>query len=92
MAKRSSRRKRRQRKPNVPRYTGPIEPTPTAETSAPTSSNQPKVVKTAAAKQPTTTADFAEEYRYVVGDLRNMMIVTGAMVVLLLTLNFVINY
>ena len=94
MAKRTSRRKRRQRKPNVPKYTGPIESA--AATQAPTRPQaaarpKPKSAEAKATANVDPAANFAEEYRYVVGDLRNMMIVAGAMVILLLATNLVIN-
>ncbi|NOZ50765.1 MAG: hypothetical protein GXP37_12070 [Chloroflexi bacterium] len=84
--KSASQRKRKQRRPNVPNYTGP--------------SNSPVVAKKASSRTPSRTkataavppkrqeVDFASEYHYVVSDLRKMVVVTGIMVVTLLVLNF----
>lgn len=80
--KSASRKKRRQRQPNIPKQTGPIDrPLATQEKVAKT-----KAKPTPAAKQP--PVDFATEYHYVVTDLRNMFIVTGVMVILLFVLNY----
>lgn len=80
--KSASQRKRKQRRPNVPNYTGP--------------SNSPVVAKKTPSRTKATAAvppkrqevDFASEYHYVVSDLRKMVVVTGIMVVTLLVLNF----
>lgn len=94
MAKPTSnpRKRRRQRRPNVPPYTGPIQPTapeaPAEDEDRPqVGSRRPQASATVAVGGP---VDFAAEYRYVIRDLRNMFIVAGAMLVLLLVLNVVL--
>ncbi len=87
----ATRKRRRQRRPNVPPYTGPIQPTPaelTAEEDRPRPGARMVVSAPSASGSP---VDFAAEYRYVVRDLRNMFIVAGAMLVLLFVLNLVLT-
>ncbi|NUQ37442.1 MAG: hypothetical protein HUU23_06505 [Caldilineales bacterium] len=83
MAKKTSRRSRRRSTPNVPIYTPPTTP-------------GAKVVESAAAQLYTGAVvrskevDFRSEYRYVITDLRNMLLLALVMVILLVTLNFVL--
>ena len=82
MAKKTSKSRRsrnKRRKPNVPTYTGPID--------APTPAAKPATQRQAPAKAQRTAVDFSTEYHYVATDLRNMFIVSGLMVVILLVLN-----
>jgi hypothetical protein len=87
----AARKRRRQRRPNVPPYTGPIQPSSaeiTAEEERPRSRAGTAVSVSTASGGP---VDFAAEYRYVIRDLRNMFIVAGAMLVLLFVLNLVLT-
>ncbi len=87
----AARKRRRQRRPNVPPYTGPIQPPSaeiTTEEDRPRSGAKTVVSVSAASGSP---VDFAAEYRYVIRDLRNMFIVAGAMLVLLFVLNVVLT-
>jgi len=87
----AARKRRRQRRPNVPPYTGPIQPTSaeiTAEEDRPHSRLGTAVSVSAASSGP---VDFAAEYRYVIRDLRNMFLVAGAMLVLLFVLNIILT-
>ncbi|MCO6453550.1 MAG: hypothetical protein J5I90_22400 [Caldilineales bacterium] len=87
MTKKSSSRKRRHSKPNVPVYPTPTTPSETREAI------QPRTESMARTSQPAVgeaTVDWQGEYGYVLSDLRNMLIVAAAMVVLLLALNFII--
>ncbi len=79
----SARRKRKQRRPNIPNYTGPSD-APVAATPA----KAKKRAKAAPVVTKKAEVDFATEYHYVVNDLRMMVIVSAAMIVLLLVLNF----
>ncbi len=91
----SSRKPRRDRKPNVPPYTGPVGPDEslvadsaaapaTVSTSRTTGSRTPQPV---IANQP---VDFRSEYSYVGKDLKQMGLVALAMFVLLIVLSFAI--
>ncbi|MCX7851264.1 MAG: hypothetical protein N2383_00635 [Caldilineales bacterium] len=86
------RKRRRQRRPNVPPYTGPIQPTAPEATAGDEDRLQTGLRKSQVAASGAVggAVDFASEYRYVIRDLRNMFIVAGAMLVLLLVLNFVL--
>lgn len=89
-------RKRRERRPNVPPYTGPIAPaeeTPTSPSVARPSAapTRPGAARSAALAAPTAgPVDFRREYTYVLKDLRNMGIVAAIMLVLLVALNFIV--
>lgn len=93
----SSSKRRRQRRPNVPPYTGPIDAaasdedqddvlSPAAPASAQPSGRSARLAPTA----PSAPVDFRKEYSYVLKDLRNMAIVAAAMLVLLVALNFIV--
>lgn len=86
MAKNTSRKNRRQRKPNVPRQTGPAEQ---AVKKAPVESKSAAPAMTGSMTV-NKAVDFATEYHYVLADLRNMAIVSALMLALLLVLNFTI--
>jgi hypothetical protein len=96
--KKSSRKKRRQRKTNVPQYTPPTEPKEAAE-AAPVAPVVAQPVAAATAPKSKRAAmmagmnaiDWPVEYPFVVGDLRGMAVVTALMVALLLVLNFFLN-
>ena len=97
--KKSSRKKRRQRKTNVPQYAPPTEPQEAVEAAPVVTpvAAQP-VAATTAVKSRKSTAiagidaiDWRTEYPFVVGDLRGMAVVTALMVVLLLILNFFLD-
>ena len=92
MAKKSTRKKRKQRKVNVPQYTPPTESQETVETVV----AQPATAAAPARASQSTgsgmnSIDWPAEYPYVVGDLRSMAIVAALMVALLLGLNFFVN-
>jgi len=91
----SSRKPRRDRKPNVPPYTGPVgadeslgaagaKAPPTVSTGKTSGSRTPQPV---VANQP---VDYRAEYSYVGRDLKQMGLVALAMFVLLIVLSFVI--
>lgn len=93
----SSAKRRRQRRPNVPPYTGPIDvaaqttdasPSPSAAPAAP--SRAPSRSARLAPPVAGAAVDFRQEYSYVLKDLRNMAIVAAVMVALLVALNFII--
>jgi len=93
MAKKSTRKKRKQRQANVPQYTPPTEPQEAAGTVA---AQSVKATAAPARTGGTTGAgmdsvDWRAEYPYVVGDLRSMAVVAALMVALLLGLNFFLN-
>lgn len=87
MAKKTSRKKRRQRKPNVPKYTGPVAQA--VEEDAPAVTKPAGLPMTGSAVVD-RAVDFTAEYRYVIADLRNMGIVAALMLILLLVLNFIV--
>lgn len=92
----SSSKRRRQRRPNVPPYTGPVDAAsredqddvslPVAPASGQISGRSARPSPTA----PGAPVDFRKEYGYVLKDLRNMAIVAAAMLALLVALNFVV--
>jgi hypothetical protein len=86
----SSSKRRRQRRPNVPPYTGPVDlGAQTTEVSA----SSPAAAGRAARLAPSAAGaavDFRQEYGYVLRDLRNMAIVAAVMVALLVALNFIV--
>lgn len=91
----SSSKRRRQRRPNVPPYTGPIDPAAVAQNAdadlpAPAASAAGARSARPAPAAPGSPVDFRKEYSYVLKDLRNMGIVAAVMLALLLILNFVI--
>lgn len=91
----SSRKPRRDRKPNVPPHTGPVGPDESLDAAgaaapAPASTSRtynPRAPQPAVANQP---VDFRAEYSYVGRDLKQMGLVALAMFVLLIVLSFVI--
>lgn len=92
----TSAKRRRQRRPNVPPYTGPID-VAAQTTEAGALSTAPAAASRAAGRSarlapPVAGAavDFRQEYGYVLKDLRNMAIVAAVMVALLVALNFII--
>jgi len=98
MAKKSkSRRKSKQRKPNVPVYTVPAESQEddVSSQTAPTAAAAPQ---TAAATAQLTgdasldTIDWRKEYPFFAPDMKRLGIVTAIMVLLLLALNFIFIY
>jgi len=88
----TSRKKRKQRKTNVPQYTPPTDPQETEESVAvePVAAavTTPKVSSSGSGMD---SIDWPAEYPYVAGDLRSMAIVAALMVALLLGLNFFLN-
>ncbi len=89
MAKKS-RKRRKQRKTNVPQYTPPTESQETAEAELVAAA--PVAVAATTSKASFTGAginaiDWRAEYPFVVGDLRSMAIVAALMLALLLGLN-----
>ena len=97
MAKKSkSRRKSKQRKPNVPVYSVPTESQEAvSDQAAPTAVVAPQAV--AAPAQLTgdaslDTIDWRKEYPFFAPDMKRLAIVVAIMVVLLLALNIVFIY
>lgn len=99
----TSSKRRRERRPNVPPYTGPIAPAeeaataPTATSAAARPVTRPLASSTRASARSSASAvpaagpvDFRKEYAYVLKDLRSMGIVAAIMLVLLVALNFII--
>lgn len=93
----TSAKRRRQRRPNVPPYTGPIDLAAQTTEADASSSAGPAAASRAASRSarfapPVAGAavDFRQEYGYVLKDLRNMAIVAAVMVALLVALNFII--
>ena len=93
--KKTSRKKRRQRKTNVPQYAPPTEPQEAVEAAVVTPAPAQPVAAAAPVKsrKPSAAAgmdglDWPAEYPFVVGDLRGMAVVAALMVALLLILNF----
>jgi len=84
MAKKTSRRNRRRSTPNVPSYTAPVRPA--AERAEPSSVARLYTGAVSSPKQ----VDFRSEYRYVLTDLRNMLLLSLVMVLLLVALNFLL--
>ncbi len=93
MAKKSqSRKKRKQRKPNVPVYA-----VPTKENAEHTPQPAPVTASAPAKAAPVASAaaeeiDWAKEYPYFAPDMKRLGIVVLLMVVLLLALNFLFIY
>lgn len=95
--KKTSRKKRKQRKTNVPQYTPPAAPQEAVEAApvAPVAAARPAPTPAKAIKSKRTAPaadmdaiDWPAEYPFVVGDLRGMAVVAALMVALLLVLNF----
>ena len=96
MTKKSSRKKRKQRKPNVPVYTPPVEgevaetAAPAVPESTPAVSERRRISLHVQKGETIDSIDWVTEYPYVMGDMRSMGIVAFLMVVLLLALNFIL--
>jgi len=86
--KKTSRKKRRQRKTNVPQYTPPTEPQEAVEAAPVTPVVAPAKSRKSTAAAGMDAIDWPVEYPFVVGDLRGMAVVAALMVALLLVLNF----
>ena len=91
----SSRKPRRDRKPNVPPYTGPVGPDESMEAAGATAPSTASTSKTNGSRTPQPVGanqpvDFRAEYSYVGRDLKQMGLVALAMFVLLIVLSFVI--
>lgn len=91
MAKKTRTRKsRKQRRPNVPRYTAPTDSPQVQEEPA-----QAQTVTKLEATRRTVTAktiDWATEYPYFLPDMKHLGVVVALMVILLLALNFIFIY
>ena len=94
MAKKSqSRKKRKQRKPNVPVYNVPTEESRQRQAPAQAKENAPVSTSPASSRDVTIeTIDWAKEYPYFASDMKRLGIVVLLMVILLLALNFVFIY
>ncbi len=96
MAKKSSsrsRKKRKQRKPNVPVYRVPTEDAEASASEVAVAPQPSAVAKTSSpAAAPQATIDWAQEYPYFMPDMKRLGIVVLLMVVLLLAMNFVFIY
>ena len=96
MSKQSpSRKPRRDRKPNVPPYTGPVGPDESMEAASATAPSSGATSKTNGSRTPQQAVanqpvDFRAEYSYVGRDLKQMGLVALAMFVLLIVLSFII--
>ena len=95
MAKKS--RKKRQRRPNVPVYSVPVEETEEERAAQPAPAtaqvgSAPKTAPIAASNATTDQIDWASEYPYFAPDMKRLGIVVLLMVLLLLALNFVFIY
>ena len=89
MAKKSSRKKRRQRQTNVPQYTPPTQPLCAAAAEPVTAAAPTRATQTT--RSGMDSVDWPAEYPFVTGDLRSMAIVAALMVALLLVLNFFLH-
>jgi hypothetical protein len=91
----SSRKARRDRKPNVPPHTGPVGSddslvAASAATSAPVSTSKTSGSRASQPVLANQPVDYRAEYSYVGKDLKQMALVAAAMLVLLVVLSFVI--
>ncbi|HHB90621.1 MAG TPA: hypothetical protein ENK60_04870 [Anaerolineae bacterium] len=91
MAKKSqSRKKRKQRKPNVPVYTIPTQEATQPEAQPPT--NVAAAAATTTSEASPQHINWAEEYPYFATDMKRLGLVVLLMVMLLLALNFLFIY
>ncbi|RME42785.1 MAG: hypothetical protein D6791_16925 [Chloroflexi bacterium] len=91
MTKKTSRRKRRQRKPNVPQYTVPVEKTAEdVEVKAPDRTSQASSPRRAVGES-SGSVDWPAEYPFVLGDLRSMALVTLLMLAILFVANLLVT-
>lgn len=91
----SSRKARRDRKPNVPPHTGPVGPdealgAASTAAPAPTSTSRTTSSRTSQPVVANQPVDYRAEYGYVGKDLKQMGLVALAMFVLLIVLSFII--
>ena len=91
MAKKTRTRKsRKQRRPNVPRYTAPTDsPQVQEEPAQAQTTTKPEVSRRSVTAK---TVDWATEYPYFLSDMRHLGVVVALMVILLLALNFIFIY
>ncbi len=93
MAKKSqSRRKRKQRKPNVPVYAVPTEEAKKAASAQPVTQKATTTTSKAVVSTTAKTIDWAKEYPYFASDMKRLGIIVLMMVILLLGLNLVFIY
>ncbi|HFQ95185.1 MAG TPA: hypothetical protein ENK30_01310 [Anaerolineae bacterium] len=95
MAKKSqSRKKRKQRKPNVPTYKVPTESAEETKAAAQPANGGSSILTAPLASTDATTEsiDWAKEYPYFASDMKRLGIVVLIMVVLLLALNLIFIY
>lgn len=87
MAKKSqSRKNRKKRKPNIPKYTPPSDSQPTKEADPVQATVTPAAPKRSLAAK---TIDWPTEYPYFLSDMKHLGVVVALMVILLLALNFI---
>lgn len=88
MAKQSSPKKRREHRPNIPAASRPeAVQAVIAKAAAAAQKNAPASTASAAGG---AKVNFAQEYSYVIKDLRSMVIIALLMLILLIVLNFLI--
>lgn len=81
-----SKKSRKARKPNVPMYTGPMQPAETAGGPTTSAKSVARVVRSASGSE-TINAD----YTHVMSDLRRIGILAGLLIAALIALSFIIK-
>lgn len=81
-----SKKPKRARRPNVPMYTGPVQPTATGGGGTTISSNAPSS-RPASSRAEAINAD----YTHVVSDLKRIGLLAGSLIVVLVALSFFIK-
>gem|GEM_PF-753864 len=82
-----SKKSKRDRKPNVPMYTGPVTPAATGGGGTPSTTTA-----IAASPRPVGRAEsISADYTHVVSDLRRSVLLAGSLIVILVALSFFIK-
>ena len=81
-----SKKSRKARKPNVPMYTGPMQPAEAAAGPTTSAKSVARVVRSASGSE-TINAD----YTHVMSDLRRIGILAGLLIAALIALSFIIK-
>ncbi len=93
MAKKSqSRKKRKQRKPNVPVYAVPTEDAKKEASAQPSTHKGTTSATKAVASSTAKTIDWAKEYPFFASDMKRLGLIVLMMVILLLGLNLIFIY
>ena len=93
MAKKTRTRKsRKQRRPNIPRYTAPTDSPQVQEEPVQAQTTTKPETSTPRRSVTTKTIDWATEYPYFLPDMKHLGVVVALMVILLLALNFIFIY